>query len=42
MVLGKCLEQYSKYYPNVSDQGKTVGINEALASISEIVADLAV
>jgi adenine-specific DNA methylase len=42
IVLGKCLEQYSKYYPNVSDQGTTINISEALASISEIVADLAV
>jgi adenine-specific DNA methylase len=42
MVLGKCLEQYSKYYPNVSRQGRTVEINEALASISDIVAELVV
>jgi hypothetical protein len=42
MVLGKCLEQYSKYYPNVSELGKTVSISEALASISEIVSDLIV
>ena len=42
MVLGKCLEQYSKYYPNVSKQGKTVKISEALASINDIIAELVV
>jgi adenine-specific DNA methylase len=42
MVLGKCLEQYSKYYPNVSEQGKTTKISEALSSINDIVAELVV
>ena len=42
MVLGKCLEQYSKYYPNVSELGKIVDIDTALASINEIVAELTV
>ena len=40
MVLGKCLEQYSKYYPNVLRQGKRVDVDAALASINEIVAEL--
>jgi putative DNA methylase len=40
IVLGKCLEQYSKYYPNVSERGKAVNIGEALSSIEEIISNL--
>jgi adenine-specific DNA methylase len=40
MMLGKSLEQYSKYYPNVLEQGKIVDVDTALASINELLADL--
>jgi adenine-specific DNA methylase len=33
MTLGKCLECYSKYYPNVYEEGNRVGTKEALYSI---------
>jgi putative DNA methylase len=36
MALGRCLEHYSKHYPNVVDEGKRVGVREALASIRHI------
>lgn len=34
IALGKCLEQYSRYYPNVLDNGEKVSIEDALESIS--------
>lgn len=39
VTLGKCLEIYSKYYPNVVKNGKTVSVEEAVESIREIVDD---
>jgi adenine-specific DNA methylase len=33
MALGKCLEHYSKYYPNVMDGERRVDVREALDSI---------
>ncbi|MFW9944116.1 MAG: DUF1156 domain-containing protein [Candidatus Sifarchaeia archaeon] len=36
MALGRCLEQYSKHYPNVVDEGEKVGVREALDSIRHI------
>lgn len=39
VTLGKCLEIYSKYYPNVFKNGKTVSVEEAVESIREIVDD---
>ncbi len=37
ITIGKCLELYSKYYPEVYRNGKKVSIDEALSSIREIV-----
>ncbi|MHA2432686.1 MAG: DUF1156 domain-containing protein [Candidatus Thorarchaeota archaeon] len=36
MALGKCLEHYSKHYPNVVDEGRRVEVREALDSIRHI------
>jgi len=36
MALGRCLEHYSKHYPNVVDDGRSVGVREALDSIRHI------
>ncbi|MFW9845359.1 MAG: hypothetical protein ACFFD6_01320, partial [Candidatus Thorarchaeota archaeon] len=36
LALGKCLEHYSRYYPNVTDDGRTIGVQEALESIRHI------
>ncbi|MFW9803605.1 MAG: hypothetical protein ACFFFC_13170, partial [Candidatus Thorarchaeota archaeon] len=33
MALGKCLEHYSKHYPNVMDGKRRVEVREALDSI---------
>ncbi|KXA95578.1 hypothetical protein AKJ36_00080 [candidate division MSBL1 archaeon SCGC-AAA259I07] len=37
IALGKCLEMYSKYYPNVVEDGEEVSVEEAVESIREIV-----
>ena len=37
ITIGKCLELYSKYYPEVYRNGKRVSIDKALSSIREIV-----
>ncbi|MHA2300011.1 MAG: DNA methyltransferase [Candidatus Thorarchaeota archaeon] len=37
MALGKCLEHYSKNYPNVVQAGKRVSVREALESIRTII-----
>jgi len=37
ITIGKCLELYSKYYPEVYRNGERVSIDEALSSIREIV-----
>ncbi|MFQ5831850.1 MAG: DNA methyltransferase, partial [Candidatus Thorarchaeota archaeon] len=37
MALGKCLEHYSKEYPDVVQAGRRVGVREALESIRTIV-----
>jgi adenine-specific DNA methylase len=36
IALGKCLEHYSKYYPNVLEKGEIVSIEAALESISQL------
>lgn len=40
IVLGKCLEFYSKYYPNVTKDGRTVSVEEAINSMQSIVETL--
>jgi len=40
MVLGKCLELYSKHYPMVMDSGKMVNPEMALKSIEELLGGL--
>jgi len=37
VAMGKCLEEYSKHYPNVIRDGEKVGVQEALEDIREIV-----
>ncbi len=39
MILGRCLEIYSQYYPNIIENGRRVGVQEAVDTISEIVAE---
>lgn len=40
IAVGKCLELYSKYYPNVFKDGKRVDLYEAINDIEEIVDSL--
>jgi len=40
IAVGKCLELYSKYYPNVFKDGKRVDLYEAIDDIEEIVDSL--
>ncbi|MFQ6063543.1 MAG: hypothetical protein ACE5J9_10280 [Methanosarcinales archaeon] len=37
MVFGKCLEVYSKYYPKVLKNGKTVSSSEAINGVWSII-----
>ena len=37
VALGKCIEHYSRYYPNILLDGQTVSVSEALKSISGII-----
>ena len=37
VAMGKCLEEYSKYYPNVVQEGEEVDVKTALEDIREIV-----
>ena len=37
MAFGKCLEEYSKHYPNVNAEGRSVSMKEALDSIREAI-----
>jgi adenine-specific DNA methylase len=37
MAFGKCLEEYSKHYPNVNTEGRSVSVQEALDSIREAI-----
>ena len=37
MAFGKCLEEYSKHYPNVNTEGRSVSVQEALDSIKEAI-----
>ena len=39
MILGRCLEIYSQYYPNIIENGRRVGVQEAVDTISEIVTE---
>jgi adenine-specific DNA methylase len=41
IVLGKCLEFYSRCYPNVTRDGRPVTIKEAIESMQHIVNELA-
>ncbi len=36
MALGKCLEHYSKHYPNIIHGGRRIGVREALDSIRDV------
>ncbi|MHA2163220.1 MAG: hypothetical protein ACXABF_12435, partial [Candidatus Thorarchaeota archaeon] len=40
MALGKCLELYSKHYPNVMDNRRKISVEEALESIQSLVDDV--
>ena len=40
MALGKCLELYSKHYPNVMDNERKISVEEALDSIQSLVDDV--
>jgi len=40
IVLGKCLEFYSKHYPNVVRDGRAVSIKEAIQSMQQIINEL--
>ena len=37
VVFGKCIEEYSKHYPNILMDNRIVGVAEALRSIAEII-----
>lgn len=40
IVLGKCIELYSQFYPNVTDNGKQVPILESIQRMREIIEQL--
>ena len=40
IVLGKCMEFYSQFYPNVTDNRKQVSILESIKRMREIVEQL--
>jgi len=37
VTMGKCLEVYSEHYPNVTHEGDTMGVDEAVETIQDIV-----
>jgi len=40
IVFGKCLEIYSKYYPNITKNGKPVPVKDAIEKVWEIIEQL--
>lgn len=40
IAMGKCLESYSKYYPNIVKNGKEIKVEEAIDDIEDIVESL--
>jgi len=41
IVLGKCLEFYSQYYPHVTQDGQRVGVGEAVDRMTDLIDTLA-
>ena len=39
VTMGKCLEVFSKHYPNVTHEGETMSVDDALETIRDIVDD---
>jgi adenine-specific DNA methylase len=39
VTMGKCLEEYSKHYPNVTHEGENYSVDEAVETIRDIVDD---